>query len=308
MGSRLRAAPEAAGSPAQPRLRVPRGLRRRRWLLARRLVQGGVLAAFASGPWWGVPVADGTLAASRWFDTVSLLDPLVALQSVLAGHTLGVAGLAAAALVAIVYAVLAGRLYCGWVCPINLVADAAEATRRWLGLGGFALLRADRRLRHGVLAAALVASAASGVVAWEALNPITYTMRALVFGAWTGGLVAVSAVFVFDLVVLRRGWCAHLCPVGAFYGWLGRFGRLHVRAVRADACTRCGDCFAICPEPQVLVPVLRPGASAIAITDGDCLRCGRCIDHCDENVFALRWNPHATTRPAPARPPPAGPG
>jgi len=308
MGNRLRAAPEVAGSPPRSRVRVPRWLRRRRWLLARRLVQGAVLAAFASGPWWGVPVAEGTLAASRWFDSVSLMDPLVALQSVLAGHILAGAGLAGAALVAVVYAVLAGRLYCGWVCPINLVTDAAEATRRRLGLGGFALLRADRRLRHGVLVSALVASAASGAVVWEALNPITYSMRALVFGAWTGGLVAVSAVFLFDLVVLRHGWCGHLCPVGAFYGWLGRFGRLRVQAVRADACTRCGDCYAICPEPHVIVPVLRAGASAIAITDGDCLRCGRCVDHCDENVFALQWNTAATAGTAPARPPPARPG
>lgn len=316
MGSRHPVAPDptpnpapAASDPSAPsHLRLPRWLRRRRWLLARRLVQAAVIAAFVSGPWWGVPIAEGTLAASRWFDALNLVDPLVVLQSVLAGHTLAAAGLIGATLVVAFYALLAGRLYCAWVCPINLVADAAEAARRWLGLSSFAVLRADRRLRHGVLVLALVASAATGAVAWEALNPITLSMRALVFRAWSGGLVAVVAVFVFDLVVLRHGWCGHLCPVGAFYGWLGRFGRLRVHAVRATACTRCGDCYAICPEPHVIVPVLRPGATVIAIMDADCLRCGRCIDHCDEDVFALRLNAAGTGQPAPPRAPPAQPG
>jgi ferredoxin-type protein NapH len=286
-------------SPSPSRGRLSRTLRRARWLLARRVVQVGVLAAFASGPWWGVPVAEGTLAASRWLGVLPLADPLVVLQALLAGHGLAAVGLLGAAGVALFYAVLAGRLYCAWVCPINLVTDAAEALRRRLGLGSAALLRADRRMRHLVLVLVLLASAATGVVAWETVNPITLSMRALVFGAWSAGGVAVAAVFVFDLVVLRHGWCGHLCPVGAFYGWLGRLGRLSVHTVRADACTRCGDCYAVCPEPHVIVPVLLPGATAVAISDPDCLRCGRCIDHCDENVFALRWAAITPTRSRP---------
>lgn len=290
-------APVAAPSVAQhPRGRIRRLWRRSRWLIARRLVQVGLLAAFASGPWWGVPVASGTLAASEWFGVLTLADPLVALQALLAGHALAAAGLIGAGLVAAFYALLAGRLYCGWVCPINLVTDAAEALRRRLGLGNLALLRADRRARNAVLLVVLLASAAGGIVAWEMLNPITLAMRALVFGAWSAGLVAVVAVLVCDLVVLRHGWCGHLCPVGAFYGWLGRLGRLNVQATRADACTRCGDCYAVCPEPHVIVPVLRPGTTVVAITDADCLRCGRCIDHCDEDVFALRWAMVTPTR------------
>jgi ferredoxin-type protein NapH len=286
-------------APSRPRGHLSRALRRARWLLARRVVQVGVLAAFASGPWLGVPVAEGTLAASRWLGVLPLADPLVALQALLAGHELATAGLLGAAGVALFYALLAGRLYCAWVCPVNLVTDAAEALRRGLGLGNAALLRADRGMRHVVLVLVLLVSAAAGVVAWEMVNPITLSMRALVFGAWSAGTVAVAAVFVFDLVVLRRGWCGHLCPVGAFYGWLGRRGRLSVHTVRVDACTRCGDCYAVCPEPHVIVPVLRSGATAVAIGDPDCLRCGRCIDHCDEDVFALRW---ATITPTRSRP------
>ena len=36
-----------------------------------------------------------------------------------------------------------------------------------------------------------------------------------------GREIAAKSVFFFDLFVSRRGWCGHLCPVGAFYGLLG---------------------------------------------------------------------------------------
>jgi polyferredoxin len=40
----------------------------------------------------------------------------------------------------------------------------------------------------------------------------------------------------------------------------------------------------------VLVPVLRPGepGGSLSVRHQDCLRCGRCIDVCDERVFVMR--------------------
>jgi ferredoxin-type protein NapH len=294
-------APRTVDRPAAPAPRRPgalRRLRRNRWLLARRAAQLALLAAFASGPWWGVPVAAGTLAASRWFGVLDLADPFVALQSLLAGHALAAPAIGGAVVLALFYAVTAGRLYCGWICPVNLVTDAAAGLRRALGLRRHhAPLRTDRRLRQVVLLLVLVGSAATGTIVWEVVNPITWASRAVSFGLWPGAAVALGAVFVLDLLVLERGWCAHLCPVGAAYGWLGRFSaRLGVRAARAEACTRCGDCFAVCPEPQVIAPVLRPGDVARVIADADCLRCGRCIDRCDEDVFVIGWGAAGAAR------------
>lgn len=270
---------------------LARALRRNRWLLARRTLQFALLAAFAGAPW----LVQGTLAASVWFGQVPLTDPLLALQTWLAGTPPARSAVLGALAVGAFYALCGGRLFCAWVCPVNLVTDAAEGLRRGLGWQRIGL-RADRRLRQLVLALVLVASVVTGSVVWETVNPIGWTMRALVFGLWSGGAAAVAAVFVFDLLVLRHGWCGHLCPVGAFYGRLGRAGRLQVRAVKPEACTRCGECFAVCPEVQVIAPVLRPDAEQRCIVDADCLRCGRCIDRCDEGVFAFRLAPFTKER------------
>lgn len=263
-------------------------LERRRYLLARRLSQLSILLAFAAGPWLGVFVARGTLASSVWFEAVPLTDPFVLLQGLVAGHRPAIAAVAGAALVLVFLALLGGRFFCAWVCPINLVTDASRGLRSSLEWRRAALLRIDKRLRYVLLFAVLAGSFASGAIVWELVNPITMTLRALVFGAWAGGVVAIVAIFLFDFLLLSNGWCGHVCPVGAFYGAVGRPGLLRVAAVRRAACTNCGDCFRHCPEPQVIGPALRGvDGHGVAIDDVDCLRCGRCIDVCEERVFAF---------------------
>ncbi|MGQ9365527.1 quinol dehydrogenase ferredoxin subunit NapH [Azospirillum sp. ST 5-10] len=266
-------------------------LRAHRWLLLRRSAQLAFLALFLSGPLAGVWITRGTLASSETLDVLPLTDPLILLQALLAGHAPEATALLGAALVLGAYALLRGRLYCSWVCPVNLVTDAAAALRRRLGLKeGTAL---NRRLRLHLLAAVLLASAVTGVVAWEAVNPVTLLHRALVFGTlFAGGLAwaVVAAIFLFDLAVAPRGWCGHLCPVGAFYGQLGRFGRLAVAAPRRAACDHCMDCFQVCPEPHVIAPALNPaldGPGGGVILSPDCTACGRCADVCPHDVFAL---------------------
>lgn len=265
---------------------------RRRWLLLRRLAQLGLLAAFLAGPWFGVWILSGDLASSVLFDTLPLTDPLVLLQALVAGHGAQWAALSGGALVLLAYAVLGGRSYCAWVCPLSLVTDLAAGLRRWIGLGrGWQMRRQTRRL---VLAAVLVASAASGTLVWEWINPITVLQRGILFGMGAGWAL-ILAVFVFDLAVSAHGWCGHLCPVGAFYGLIGRVARVRVNAAARTHCTDCGDCFRICPEPQVIAPALKPAIpdASPVILDGDCLNCGRCLDVCEEDVFTFGTR-HAT--------------
>lgn len=261
-------------------------LEKNRYLWLRRVCQGLILAAFTLGAWLGLPLAQGTLAGSVWFGRVPLSDPFVLLQSLAAGHPLGGSALWGGFIVFVGYALAGGRVFCGWVCPINLVTDAAQGLRRALGWRKARMLRIDKRLRYGVLVLGVLGSAVGGVTLWEAVNPINLVMRSLVFGLWLGGVMAALAIFLFDFLVLSNGWCGHVCPVGAFYGAVGRYSVVQVAAVRRDACNDCGDCFTYCPEPQVISPALRAlDGHGVRIDAVDCLRCGRCIDVCEQRVF-----------------------
>lgn len=257
--------------------------RARRWLLLRRATQLFVLALFLVGPWAGLWIVKGNLASSLTLGVLPLTDPYVLLQSLAAGHWPQQTAFVGAAIVAVFYALVGGRVYCAWVCPLNPLTDLAAWLRRRFGLRSGA--RLSRNMRYWLLGATLVVAAATGSIAWELVNPVSMLQRGLIFGlgaAWAVGL----AVFLFDLFVAPRGWCGHLCPVGAFYSLLAQGSPLRVVAARRDACNDCADCYAVCPEPLVIKPALKAvGGAGPVITARNCTNCGRCIDVCSKDVF-----------------------
>ena len=257
---------------------------RNKWLILRRSSQLFFLALFLAGPVAGVWIVKGTLASSLTLGILPLTDPHMLLQGLFAGHLPATAALTGALIVLAFYALIGGRMYCSWVCPINIVTDAAHSLSERLDIPkGW---QPARSLRYWMLGMTLVASAASGIIVWELVNPITLLHRGMLFGAGFAWAV-VLAVFLFDLFISRRGWCGHLCPVGAFYGLAGRFQLLRVAAPGRADCDDCMDCYAVCPEPHVITPALKgagrsPGAVILSV---DCTNCGRCIDVCGKQVF-----------------------
>ncbi|HMW23155.1 MAG TPA: quinol dehydrogenase ferredoxin subunit NapH [Burkholderiaceae bacterium] len=260
-------------------------LRAHKWLILRRTSQIGILLAFLIGPWFGLWLVKGNLSSSLTLGVLPLTDPLLLLQTLLTRHWPQTAAFVGAAIVVVFYLLVGGRSFCAWTCPVNLVTDSAAWLRRRLNLGGGAHL--SRATRYWILAMTLIVAALTGTVAWEMVNPVSMLHRGLIFGmgfAW----VVIAAIFLFDLFVVRNGWCGHLCPVGAFYGLIGRASLLRVQLPAREACNDCLDCFAVCPEHQIIRPPLKgvKGAAPI-ILDARCTNCGRCVDVCSKDVFAF---------------------
>ena len=109
-------------------------LARNRWLLLRRASQLLVLLAFLTGPWFGVWIAKGNLSSSLTLGVLPLTDPLLVLQTLATGHLPYSSALIGAAIVLVFYLLFGGRLFCSWVCPVNVVTDAAAWSRRRLGI------------------------------------------------------------------------------------------------------------------------------------------------------------------------------
>ncbi|MBE1293275.1 MAG: quinol dehydrogenase ferredoxin subunit NapH [Rhodobacteraceae bacterium] len=268
-----------------------------RFLILRRASQAIFLSLFLLGPWFGIWWVKGNLSGSLTFDLLPLTDPFIALQGMVAGHWPELTALIGAVIVGVIYALIGGRVYCSWVCPINPVTDAASWLHRKLDLPkGW---QPKRGTKYFMLAMVLGVSVLTGTVAWEFVNPISMLHRGLIFGAGFAWAL-VLGVFLFDLLLARRGWCGHLCPVGAFYGLLGSKSLLRVTAQKRAACDDCMDCFAVCPEMQVITPALRgKDADTPLILSPDCTNCGRCIDVCSVNVFHFTHRFDET--PAPGR-------
>ncbi|MDO8933301.1 MAG: quinol dehydrogenase ferredoxin subunit NapH [Rhodocyclaceae bacterium] len=257
-----------------------------KWLALRRASQLTILALFLAGPWLGFWIVKGNLNFSYTLNFLPLTDPYVLLQSALAGHRPEGMALTGAAIVAALYFLVGGRVYCSWVCPLNLVTDFADWLRKRLGIKGGAHI--SRQARFWILGLTLAMALATGTIAWELINPVSMLHRGLFFGVGAAWMV-VLGVFLFDLFVMNRGWCGHLCPVGAFYSLLGRRSPLRVTAMRRSACNDCNDCFVVCPEPLVIKAPLKDAAKGIGpvILSPQCTNCGRCIDVCSKDVFAF---------------------
>lgn len=255
-----------------------------RYLILRRFTQLALLALFLAGPLFGLWIIKGNMASSLTLDVLPLTDPLVALQALLAGQSLEQAAITGVAIVVIFYLLVGGRVFCSWVCPINIITDAAEWLRRKLNLKGGAHF--SRTTRYWFLGAILLLSYFTGTIAYELINPVSMVYRGLVFGmglAW--GIIV--GVFLLDLFVARNAWCGHLCPVGAFYSLLGKAAMLRVTANKRADCDDCMDCYAVCPESQVIKPALKGANKNLGpvIMSGQCNNCGRCIDVCAKDVF-----------------------
>jgi ferredoxin-type protein NapH len=265
-------------------------------VILRRGVQIGVLLLFFGTLHWAwqlaeQPLLTGNLSSSVVVGLVPLADPFAVLQIVFTGHWVQTEVLIGALIVLLFYGVLGGRVWCSWVCPINMVTDLAGWLHMRLGIRDAVNL--GRHLRYAILGLSLVLSLLTGVAAFEWISPIGMVHRELLYGiGW--GWTAVLGVFLFDLLILKHGWCGHLCPLGAFYALVGKVAPLRVR-FDAPTCTHCGECAKVCPEPQVLN--LKQAAEAGMIASGECTNCGRCVPVCPEGTLSFDWRAHINRHP-----------
>lgn len=258
-----------------------------RYIVLRRLVQLGTLLLFFGTAHWAwelpkkTPLLTGNLSASEFIGLIPMADPFAALQIFLAGHVLQQETLIGAAIVLGFYLLVGGRVYCAWVCPVNLVTDLSGWLRQRLPIS--ALFTLPRNIRYYVLAAALVLSLFTGVAAFEWVSPIGMMHREIIFGLGLGFL-ALLAIFLFDLLILKNGWCGHLCPLGGFWSLVGKTALIRVRFDKTS-CTHCGECARVCPEPQVLN--LKKLEEVGYVASGECSNCGRCSPLCPEGSLSF---------------------
>ena len=202
-------------------------------------------------------------------------------------------------------ALLLGRAFCAWFCPIGLVGEWLHRLRnrllpgewtppRWLDW----LLRAQKFLVLGfllfIILLAVPAAALPGYLASPYHQAADMKMGAfffnlsLVSGLCLGWVLLLTATF-------RQGFCRYLCPYGA---WLALLGLLTPLRIRRDPvrCLRssghdCDKCSRACPS-RIQVHQL------IAVRSLECTSCLSCVAACPRRADALHLGtPHRRLSP-----------
>ncbi len=241
---------------------------------------------FVSDPANDLDAIKGNTWSGTFFG-FQMSDPLAALGQVFAGKTLYLPFLLTA-LVPVLFTLVFGRFFCGWICPATFLYElntnfAAFLRRAGLKTGN---RRFDRRVKYLVLAAGLLLSMLTGSVMVAAIYPPAIIGREIYYAIALGGFGAGSVFFVgtllFDLLVARRGFCRYLCPGGALYSLLGHFRLFRIQRI-VENCNDCAKCNAIC---EFGLDPLRDGFGQ------ECNNCTACIAICPTEALTFSVQIH----------------
>ena len=193
-----------------------------------------------------------------------------ALQHLVSGQTSEVHRAFYLALLAlpVVPALLLGRIYCGWVCPMGAVQEFLHrAKTRWRPPAR--LDRALRYLKYAVLAGVIGLTVYGIKTPWSQVDPF----KALFNLDWAPvATVLLIAVAIGSLFIFRP-WCRYVCPLGALLALASRLGLF--RPVIGEACTGCKRCVRECPMGAV-----SKGPSGVQVDRAECIRCEECVGAC----------------------------
>lgn len=176
----------------------------------------------------------------------------------------------------------AGRLFCGWACPMGTIQDL---------LGRIPKLRAFKLPRFGgadrVLKALKYLMLALTLIGFYTLNerfaipvrghadwsPDAVRVSWLTYDTFSRVRVLLIAGGVVLAVIVTRAWCRYLCPLGGLLTLANRISLFRLRKKEA-LCSGCGK------YPRECRTYTTPGTN-------DCVLCGDCIEGCPRGAIGF---------------------
>lgn len=259
-------------------------IKQNKYLILRRLAQALILILFLGSSHLGWSFLKGNYSTAEVSGLFYLSDPYAIMQILFSGYFPRKDIIIGAIIIMFFYFLTRGRIFCSWVCPLNIITDTASFLRKKLSIKPLVNSnQLNRKIRFYVLSLGLVLSSIFGLSAFETISPISMLHRGLIFNSLSG-LIVVFLVFLFDIFIIKYGWCGYLCPVGAFYSILGHKGLIKIFHTKEN-CTNCMKCKIVCPEVEVLDKI---GIISGSVNKSACTDCGRCIDVCNDNSLNFK--------------------
>ena len=169
-----------------------------------------------------------------------------------------------------------GRYWCNWLCPRGSFLESLLG-RISRGKAFPAFFRTSW-FRLAILGVFMVMMTLNFLKLYPQMGVFDGMGLALVRVLAISTLVAVA----IGIVIHPRAWCS-FCPGGTMALWVGGAKGPLVR-VNESSCIECGLCDKRCPLQ------LQPSSfrGSVTGTDGDCLKCFRCVSACPRNALSLQ--------------------
>jgi ferredoxin-type protein NapH len=186
---------------------------------------------------------------------------------------------------------VAGRIWCGWLCPMGACQEIASPLMRKTVKEGW-----RNSIKYGVTALWLAAIAFSfaGAGGLRSVDPFYGTVNGISISSLqvlTIVVVIFSAILAVAFIAGRRGVCHVFCPIAGimvagrkirnFAGWPAL-----VLGADGSRCIDCGKCSKKCPMGLDVHGMVRQGK----MENADCILCASCADNCTEGVIRYSVN------------------
>lgn len=226
--------------------------------------------------------------------TIYYLSPVLPLQGASEGVLVGslmVFGLL------FLSSLVAGRAFCGWVCPSAGLHDATV-------LGQCKPAPRGHWVKYTLWAPWLVLLATFAVRSggFQRVDPLYETVGGISIaepGSYIIYYFFLALIVVLALTAGRRSFCHHVCWIAPFMV-LGRRLRNLVGwpalqlAADTSLCHSCGRCSRECPMSLDVMGMVQKAR----LENAECILCGQCADACPRQAVRLEWG--AAGRPSPS--------
>lgn len=163
--------------------------------------------------------------------------------------------------------VLAGRLFCGFVCPLGVVQElVSKAGLKQIEISG----KTSQRLR--IVFFLLLLMVVILFIPYGRLNPLeVFTLHPSMIQSSIFAVIVGAGLFIY------RPWCTLLCPFGILANLAARLSVFRLR-IDEQECIECGECTAACPTSQPMEVDNLP----------ECYSCQRCVEVCPTEAIETR--------------------
>ena len=209
----------------------------------------------------------------------------------------------------ILFTVVFGRIWCGWMCPQTLFMEMVFRKIEYLIEGDMAAQRrlarapwtfpkiVKKSLKHLIflcIAMLIAHTVMAYLIGIDQTLTIVTNSPALNVAGFTG-MVAFTATFYWIFAFFREQACIAVCPYGRLqgvllgknsivvaYDWIRGEPRGHLKK-KADVQSTHGDCI----DCRICVHVCPTGIDIRNGTQLECVNCTACIDACDDVMIKI---------------------
>lgn len=181
----------------------------------------------------------------------------------------------------LIFAIVFGRIFCGFLCPLGLFFDIVWQITERLHLPK--LRRNEKFMRIiNIFNKAFLVAFICGILSLIAIlifSPETLSgVRIPLFVL----PIAITGMIVLNAFA-RRFFC-NVCPIGSFIGLFKRFSIVKLEK-ESKECMMCGMCYEACP---MRIKKIYTEMENKNVSGAHCIYCGECIKKCpSDNALSV---------------------